>query len=202
MRQWMKLGFLCSLLILLGWWTGVILGQGNQTAPAESYQSLKDVTQATIDQTSEAITHALYAWSALSRADADGGKVHAHHVLNIIEGPQGPDYDASYGGPAQGIGDGVGALVHTQQLLAMLNQNPPENNGTSYQIAAQNVVFFLQAAISHVLNSLKSGQSTDTAVQELRQAQGLLMAARGSQEEKDRPTEGGARTILAWLATL
>jgi len=203
MRRWSNVAVLSGLLMFLGW-TGSILSQGSQTIPSDSYQPFKDATQATVDQTSEAITHALYAWSALSRADLDGGKTHAHHVLNIIEGPQGSDYDASYGGPAQDIGDGVGALVHAQQLLNMLTQAPPENSGTSYQIAAQNVVFFLQAAISHVLNalsSLKIGQ-TDAAVQELRQAQGLLMAARGSQEEKDRPTEGGARTILAWLATL
>jgi hypothetical protein len=182
-----------------------MLGRGSQVVPSDSYQPFKDATQGTIDETSQAITHALFAWSALTRGDVDGGKAHAHHVLNIIEGPQGPDYDASYGGLSQGIGDGVGALVHAQTLLDLLNRNPPENSGTNYQIAAENVVFFLQTAVTHVLNalsSMKNGQPTDTAIQELRQAQGLLMAARGSQEEKDRPTEGGARTIMAWLAGL
>lgn len=206
MGHWTKLGFLAGLLAyLLLSWTGSLLALGYQGVPADTYQPLKDAAQATIDQTSAALTHTLFAWSALDRGDGDGAKTHAHHVLNIIEGPQGSDYDASYGGSDQGIGDGVGALVHAQRLLDLLNQSPQEAKDVNYVIAAQNVVFFLEAAVSHVLSALtamKNGQPAAAGVQELRQAQGLLMAARGSQEEKDRPTEGGARTIMAWLADL
>ena len=37
-------------------------------------------------------------------------QLHAHHVLNIIEGEGGPNFDASFGNP----GDGIGVLAHAQ----------------------------------------------------------------------------------------
>lgn len=37
-------------------------------------------------------------------------QLHAHHVLNIIEGEDGPNFDASFGNP----GDGIGVLIHAQ----------------------------------------------------------------------------------------
>jgi hypothetical protein len=40
--------------------------------------------------------------------DIDCVKLHVHHVINIIEGADGPNYDASFGDP----GDGIGVLTH------------------------------------------------------------------------------------------
>jgi hypothetical protein len=121
-------------------------------------------------------------------------------VINIIEGPQGNHFDPTYGGPNEGIGDGVGALVHAKQLLETLRS---ADRGEDYLVAAENAVLFLEWATSRVLSALEFlDVDEDEAVAELRRAQGLLMAARGSREEKNRPTEGGARTILAWLEDL
>ena len=38
----------------------------------------------------------------------DDVKLHAHHVINIVEGENGPNFDASKGNP----GDGLGVLLH------------------------------------------------------------------------------------------
>lgn len=156
---------------------------------------IREETEAAIEQISQALTHTLFAWSALRRGDLSGGETHAHHVLNILEGPQGAHYDPSYGGPEEGIGDGIGAQVHAEHLLELLEG---WSEGSSYLVAAENVSFFLEEAVPLTLEALKELKA-DEAVRKLRQVQGMLMAARGSREEIHRPTEGGARTILAWL---
>ena len=199
MMRKMKLMLLCGLLIwiLIGW-AGSLQASRHEGLAQDQLQLLREVTEAATGQISQAITHTLFAWSALSRGDVAAGDTHAHHAINIIEGPEGEHYDASYGGPKEGIGDGVGAWVHAQRLFALLEQTP---QGSNYLIAGENVLLFLTATISHELGALEQIKSDlAAAMGELRQAQGLLMAARGSQEEKDRPTEGGTRTILAWLS--
>lgn len=199
MERKIKLVLRCGLLIwiLIGW-TGSLQASRHEGLAQDQLQLLREVTEAATGQISPAITHTLFAWSALSRGDAAAAETHAHHAINIIEGPEGEHYDASYGGPKEGIGDGVGAWVHAQRLFALLEQTP---QGSNYLIAGENVLLFLEAAISHELGALEQMKSDPAAAMgELRQAQGLLMAARGSQEEKDRPTEGGTRTILAWLS--
>lgn len=171
-------------------------------APEDPLQELYIQTEASIEQISLALTHTLFAWSALRRGDDESGRTHIHYVLNIIEGPQGEHYDPSYGGPDEGIGDGVGALVHAARLLEELQS---ADRGEDYLVAAENAVLFLEWATSRVLSALElldEEGDEEGAVAELRRAQGLLMAARGSREEKNRPTEGGARTILAWLEDL
>jgi len=40
----------------------------------------------------------------------DGVRQHAHHVINIIEGEGGGNFDASFGNP----GDGIGVLTHAE----------------------------------------------------------------------------------------
>lgn len=198
MTRKIKLVLRCGLLIwMLVGWAGSLQASRHEGLAQDQLEQLREVTEAATGQISQAITHTLFAWSALSRGDLAAGDTHAHHAINIIEGPEGEHYDASYGGPKEGIGDGVGAWVHAQRLFALLEQIP---QGSNYLIAGENVLLFLTAATSHALSALAQMKSDPAAAMgELRQAQGLLMAARGSQEEKDRPTEGGTRTILAWL---
>ena len=57
------------------------------------------------EQLAVAIVHANLA---LNSTTLDGARLHAHHVINIIEGADGANYDASFGDP----GDGVGVLIH------------------------------------------------------------------------------------------
>ena len=57
------------------------------------------------DQLDVAIVHANLAKNS---TDLDTVKLHTHHVINILEGMEGANYDASFGDP----GDGFGALNH------------------------------------------------------------------------------------------
>ena len=50
----------------------------------------------------------LHANLAANQADMTGVIQHTHHVINILEGTEGANYDASFGDP----GDGSGALTH------------------------------------------------------------------------------------------
>jgi hypothetical protein len=59
------------------------------------------------DQLEAALTHANLA---LGSADLDGIRTHTWHVINIIEGPDGDNYDVSFGDP----GDKVGVVTHAQ----------------------------------------------------------------------------------------
>ena len=59
------------------------------------------------DQLEAALTHANLA---LGSADLDGIRTHTWHVINIIEGPDGDNYDISFGDP----GDKVGVVTHAQ----------------------------------------------------------------------------------------
>lgn len=54
-----------------------------------------------------AIQHVRLARSA---TDLTGLRQHTHHVINIVEGEDGPNFDASFGNP----GDGMGVLLHAQ----------------------------------------------------------------------------------------
>jgi hypothetical protein len=170
----------------------------SQQPQGDELQVVYETAEAALKQLSQAITHTLFAWSALSRGDAPSGIAYSHQVLNILEGPQGEHYDPAYGTPDEGVGDGVGALIHAQKLLELLESSPL---GSDYRIAAENVLLFTQWARARVVSALELAPIDEAeAVLELRRAQAMLMAARGSREEVWRPTEGGVRTILAWLA--
>jgi hypothetical protein len=56
-------------------------------------------------QLTVAINHARLARNATTLDDL---RTHIHHVINIIEGEGGADFDASFGNP----GDGIGVLAH------------------------------------------------------------------------------------------
>lgn len=58
-------------------------------------------------QLDTAITHAQLARGS---DDIDTLRQHIHHVINIVEGADGDNFDASFGNP----GDGVGVLAHAQ----------------------------------------------------------------------------------------
>ncbi len=59
------------------------------------------------NQIQAAIVHAALAKNS---STVDDVKLHIHHVINIIEGEDGDNFDGSFGNP----GDGVGVLAHAQ----------------------------------------------------------------------------------------
>ena len=59
------------------------------------------------DELDLAILHANLAKDSTTLEDL---RLHTHHTINIIEGPDGPNYDISFGHP----GGGLGVLLHAQ----------------------------------------------------------------------------------------
>lgn len=70
-------------------------------------------TQGSIDklvgQIRVAITHAGFS---LNQSEISPRHLHAHHVVNILQGVHGPNFDASKGNP----GDGYGALNYAKEV--------------------------------------------------------------------------------------
>ncbi len=200
-RRWPHRGIVVGLLLALS-----LSGLGAMSvsqwdgATDETLQNLKTQTNDTIAQTSEALTYVLFAWDALQREDIEGGMTNAHRALNVLEGPDGEHYDPSYGDSDDGVGDGVGALVHAERMRAIIDDM---SQGTDYKIAAENVDLFLQWAVGNLAKALDGAEDDpESAAQHVRQAQAMLIAALGSREEVDQPTQGSARAILAWIDNL
>ena len=59
------------------------------------------------DQLQTAVAHASLAANS---SNVDDVRTHIHHVINIIEGEDGDNFDASFGNP----GDGLGVLLHAE----------------------------------------------------------------------------------------
>lgn len=200
-RRWSRRGWLIGLLVavMLGGLGGLSVSQWSSPSQ-ETVRELEQHATGVVEQTSEALTYVLFAWDALHRDDIEGGVTNAHRALNVLEGPEGEHYDGAYGNADDGVGDGVGALVHAERMREIIDGM---SQGTDYQMAAENVDLFLQWAAGNLNKALQEieGESIepDAAGGFLRQSLAMLMAARGSREEVDRPTQGSARAILAWL---
>ena len=201
-RRWPRRSLLigCVVALALSGMGAITLSQWESASDAQ-LQELKTQTTGVITQTSEALTYVLFAWDALHRDDTEGGVTNAHRAINVLEGPNGDNYDGSYGDADDGVGNGVGALVHAQQTREIIDGM---SQGTDYQMAAENVDLFLQWADGNLLKALEDidAGDADAASRHLRQSLAMLMAARGSREEVDRPTQGSARAILEWLENI
>lgn len=200
-HRWPRRTFVIGLLmafVLSG--LGTISVSQWASVSDETLRELETQTEDVIAQSSEALTYVLFAWDALHRDDHEGGTTNAHRAINVLEGPDGEHYDGSYGDSDNGVGDGIGALVHAQRMRAIIDDM---SQGTDYQMAAENVDLFLQWAVGNLLSALDQlGADQAAAETRIRQAQAMLMAALGSKEEVDRPTQGSARAIRAWLEEL
>jgi len=197
-RRWPRRGVAIGVLIALSLsGLGAISVSQWGSVSDERIEELERQTRGVIAQTSEALTYALFAWDALHRDDVEGGVTNAHRAINVLEGPDGDHFDASYGDADDGVGDGTGALVHAGQMRAIIDAM---SQGSDYQMAAENVDLFLQWAVGNLLKALEAIEGDrEAAALRVRQAQAMLIAALGSREEVDRPTQGSARAILAWL---
>jgi hypothetical protein len=148
------------------------------------------------EQTNTALTHATLS---VNSADLAGIQTHAHHVINIVEGSSGDNYDASFGDP----GDGFGVL----QYAADANNHSgfaAGVEGASANVALHSV--HVQDTSSNVLNwatqardkALEALATTDmaTAKAAIVEAQGLLDSALNGIGGSNAPVidGGGART--------
>jgi plastocyanin len=81
--------------------------------------------------------HAGEMQDALTRGNLTTARRHAEHLINLAEGKQGPDYgDADGDGVVEDPGDGTGALVYLERVLAAPGQ-PASNRDQAVQIAGE-----------------------------------------------------------------
>ncbi len=194
-RRWTRRGLIIGLLMGLALSSlGTISMSQWESVSDETVQKLKEDANAVIAKTSEALNFVLLAWQALNLSDdVEGSIANVHRAINILEGPDGDHYDDAYGD----ANPSTGALRHAQQMRALIEDMA---QGTDYRMAAENVDLFLQWAVGNLVKALDAVDSDpEAATQRVRQAQAMLIAALGSREEVDRPTQGSARAILAWL---
>lgn len=126
-------------------------------------------TDALIGQIRTAITHGTFSFNS---ADIGPRLTHAHHVVNIIEGTQGANFDGSKGNP----GDGYGAINYASDIIA--------SSSGATATYAENVRLYLQWADEEAVRATKA-TSYDEAGVAIRRALAYLSAALG------RPGEDG-----------
>lgn len=121
-----------------------------------------------IEQIRVGVAHASFS---LNSATLGERLLHAHHVVNILEGSKGANFDASKGNP----GDGYGALNYAADAAN-------EREGTAANIA-QNVLTYLRWANQE---AVAATQSPDYAVagEAIHKALAFLSAALGRPDEQ------------------
>ncbi len=157
---WKSLGV--AVLLLLS--AGVI-------QPVASSTTADLITQ-TLEQLDLALQQAVLAHVRFPLEDL---QLHAHAVINVLEGRAGAHYDSSYANP----GDGVGVVSYLEQI-----RQAPEIWGASEElrVALENVSSYLKQAIDHTLRALAE-KDLANAQAEMRWALAFLSAAKGREVE-------------------
>ncbi|MCP5101670.1 MAG: hypothetical protein GY943_39515, partial [Chloroflexi bacterium] len=141
--------------------------------------------------------HAGFAIESLNQNNLTEAKVHAEHVINILDGETGERFgDVNLDGQAQNPGDGVGVrayLADSRTQIRLLQQIDP---------VTQNRLFYMEQAIFAADNSLTivnevidmalSLEATDT----VEEAQPFIMAAIESLERL-LSTDASQQTVTA-----
>jgi hypothetical protein len=104
--------------------------------------------QGLLVQSQLAKDHAFNAFNAAAIGAMGEMRVHAEHVINIIEGTAGPRFaDYTGDGRAENPGDGFGALAYARQIAALLpGASGDSSNVESQLISIQNVAAEIAAA--------------------------------------------------------
>jgi len=89
---------------------GVFLHVGHLLVAWPSNPDGKGITVGLREQANDAFTHANLAANATTLA---AKQTHSHHVINIIQGSNGTNYDANFAGP----GDGFGVLNYAADTI-------------------------------------------------------------------------------------
>lgn len=135
-----------------------------------------------IQQTNVAIQHAIFS---LQSNDLSGRRLHAHHVINILEGEGGPNFDGSWGNP----GDGHGAIRYATAVVEAADGN--------VRVWAENALQYLKWAAEEALRATRESnvEASRTAIHK---ALAFLSAALGRSSDADaRGAALAAREALA-----
>ena len=148
------------------------------------------------EQTDIALTHANLSVDSTNLADVQS---HAHHVINIVEGSAGDNYDASFGDP----GDGFGVLKYAADAdkhsgFASAAEGASANvalHSVHVEDTSTNVVNWATQARDKALEALATTNEA-TARAAMVEAQSLLDSALNGKDGSNAPVTdgGGART--------
>ena len=148
------------------------------------------------EQTDIALTHATLSVDSASLADI---QLHAHHVINIVEGSSGDNYDGSFGDP----GDGFSVLLYAADAgkhsgFAAAADGASANvalHSVHVEDTSTNVVTWATQARDKALEALATTDMA-TAQAAMVEAQGLLDSALNGKDGSNAPVidGGGART--------
>lgn len=150
----------------------------------------KGITVGLWEQTNVALTHATLA---VNSGTLDGIKLHAQHVINIVEGAEGANFDISVGNPGDGFGVfnyAADARMHAEFIVAAVPSNitfvvfEPQVSESS-----DNVANWAGLARDNALSALESNSIT-TAQAHITNSQTLLeRALNGWDADRDGKVE-------------
>lgn len=140
----------------------VMLGIGALAAPVAA------VGGKLVEQIRVAVTHATFS---LNSQGFEERLLHAHHVVNILEGAMGPHFDASKGNP----GDGYGALNYAMDDAQKLG-------GTAADVV-HNTMTYLEWANQEALAATQASDYATAGVA-IHRALAFLSAALGRPDDQ------------------
>jgi hypothetical protein len=73
------------------------------------------------DSYAQAEIAATHAKLAAKEGELEGVQMHLHHAWNCLVGPEGKDFDAGFGNPCEGQGNGAIADATEEDMQAKLN---------------------------------------------------------------------------------
>jgi len=149
-----------TLAALLGLWALLSAASGAGAQSPETVDAL-------IGQIKVAINHGTLSFNS---ANMTQRLTHAHHVVNILEGRNGPNFDQSKGNP----GDGYGAINYALDAAKGAT-------GDAAPLAA-NTLAFLQFADAEAVKATKA-ETPEEAAEAIRRAVAFLSAALGREDE-------------------
>ncbi len=104
-----------------------------------------------IEQASAAYYHQIYALDALNSGNLEEAKAHAEHVINILEGKNGPQYgDQDGNSKVENPGDDVGVRQYSTGAIQNLRNstNTPVRTVAQSELAEKSIELFEQGLVS------------------------------------------------------
>ena len=178
---------------------GVFLHVGHLLVAWPSNPDGKGITVGLREQANDAFTHANLAANSTTLA---AKQTHSHHVINIIQGVNGANYDASFAGP----GDGFGVLNYAADTIKHADfaktQAPDDNTVVAMAdesiAASNNVIARSNLAVEAALDVVNaSSDNLAVSVGLVNAVNNTRAALEGSDENADGAlsgAEGGANT--------
>lgn len=176
-KGWVWLAMASMLLLATAVWAQSDDHYGHDMGAGAASTAAGDTLEKLIGQIRVGITHASFS---LDSDQLGSRQTHAHHVVNILEGVNGPHFDASKGNP----GDGYGALNYASEAART----------DATERWAENTLRYLTWAAEEALAATRTA-NYDEAGTAIHRSLAYLSAALGRADDT-----GALGSALAWQA--